>query len=358
MKELLTRLLIPITILVTCIILIIYFSDLIITLTVAVFVAYLLKPIVDRIQFIGINRIIAIIIVFLSIAAFTTYIWRSIVPVIGKEISLIKNQLTQENLNKITNMIEHPLTDIFDFIPPNFIKDNILSWDTIGSFLGIDSISEVSSQITTVLDGVLSFTLNLIIIFFACFFFLKDGHRFRRTIIQNVPNKYFETTIYILSKIENQLSTYFRSILLQSFIVFLLSTLFLTIAGMKNAWTLGLTIGLANTIPYFGPVIGYVFAFILSIFQTGDFSLSFQSMLAVLSVQLIDNFIIQPLIFSRATNLHPMIILITVLIGAKLGGIIGMLLALPIATTIKVSFEQIQWSIRNYSVFFQTSSSK
>ena len=355
MKEVIIRITIIVGILTVFLAILAYFSSLVIIMLVAVFIAYLFKPIVDRFQFIGLNRIVAIIIVFITIVASTIYIWRSVVPIIGTEISNIQEKITQENLSKIAAMIEAPIKDTFNFIPDNFIQNNILSWNTIGSFFGIESIPEISSQIKTLLDQLLNLTLNILMVIFACFFFLKDGHRFRRVIIKNVPNKYFETTIYILSKIESQLSTYFRSILLQSFIVFLLSTLFLTIAGIKHAWTLGLAIGLANTIPYFGPVIGYIFAFILSIFQTGDFSLSIQSLFAVLMVQLTDNFILQPFIFSRATNMHPIVILITVLIGAKLGGIIGMLIALPIATTIKVTFEQVKWSMKNYSAFFRSS---
>jgi predicted PurR-regulated permease PerM len=72
---------------------------------------------------------------------------------------------------------------------------------------------------------------------------------------------------------------------------------------------------------------------------------------AMALTQLADNIFFQPLIFSRAARAHPLVILFVVLIGAQLAGIIGMLVAIPITTAVRVAIEQVVWSVRNYRIF-------
>ena len=166
-----------------------------------------------------------------------------------------------------------------------------------------------------------------------------------------VPNKYFETSLVILDKIESRLLIYFSSVLLQSSIVGLLSFIFLSIIGLENALLVAIIIGLANSIPYFGPLIGYVLAIVVSIYETGSVDLVPNSLFAILGVQVIDNVILQPLIFSKSADLHPIYILFVVLIGAELAGVLGMLLAIPVVTIVRITVTEIRWSLQNYHVF-------
>src|SRR5699024_5833502 len=101
------------------------------------------------------------------------------------------------------------------------------------------------------------------------------------------------------------MSTYFQTILLVRQVVALASWLALSIVGLNNALTVGIVIGIANTIPYFGPIIGYFLSIIVSIIEVGNFSMVLPCVLAILIVQIIDNFFFQPIIFSRSADLHP-----------------------------------------------------
>ena len=114
---------------------------------------------------------------------------------------------------------------------------------------------------------------------------------------------------------------------------------------------MGISVGIANTIPYFGPIIGYVLSIIISIVETGDFSLVLYCVVAIFIVQMIDNLIFQPYLFSRSADMHPVAILFIILIGAETAGILGMLIAIPLATTIRITINQIIWSFNNYQVF-------
>jgi len=89
---------------------------------------------------------------------------------------------------------------------------------------------------------------------------------------------------------------------------------------------------------------------LIGIAQTGDFSLVLGVVFAMGLTQIADNILFQPLIFSKAAQTHPLVILFVVLVGAQLAGIFGMLIAIPLATTVRVTAGQIIWSARNYRI--------
>jgi len=154
-----------------------------------------------------------------------------------------------------------------------------------------------------------------------------------------------------IEKVEKRLVTYFKSVGLQSIIIATTATIMLSFAGLNNALSVGIAVGVANIIPYFGPVIGYILSIIVSILETGDFSLVIYVFTAILITQIIDVSIVQPTLFSRSANLHPLVILFVVMTGAELAGIFGMLVAVPITATIVITIKQIRWSFENYKIF-------
>jgi len=128
----------------------------------------------------------------------------------------------------------------------------------------------------------------------------------------------------------------------------------LYVVGLNSALAVGIFAGLANTIPYFGPLMGLLAGALVGIAQTGDFSLLLGVLIAMGLTQIADNVLFQPLIFSRAAQAHPLVILFVVLIGAQLGGIVGMLIAIPLTTIVRVMVQQILWSLRNYRILQPT----
>jgi len=165
-----------------------------------------------------------------------------------------------------------------------------------------------------------------------------------------VPNRYFEVTLAILDKVEGNIGRYFRALLVQCTSIAVIASVLLWIVGLQNAIAIGIFTGLANTIPYFGPFLGFLCGTLVGIAQTGNLVLVPWVALAMAITQLADNVLLQPLIFSRAAKAHPLVILFVVLIGARLGGIVGMLVAIPLATTVRVVVEQLLWSLRNYRI--------
>ncbi|WP_234573365.1 AI-2E family transporter [Rhodohalobacter sp. 614A] len=322
------------------------YSSLAIYAIIALIFSYLLEPLVNRMQAAGIPRTLSIIVTLTTVLLIVIWISTSIIPIVANRMAILTRQLQSENLIVIAQQVETHLRNYFDFIPPGYLEQNVAGF--------IDDIFNFG-RVSNVVGNVIAIFTNLfaafLVIPFATFFFLKDGYKIRRDLMTLIPNKYFETTLSLIDKIESRLGYYFRSVLLQCSLVGVASWLALSIAGLNNAATVGIIIGVANTIPYFGPVMGYVISILVSIIETGDFTLVIPCILAVMFAQILDNIILQPLIFSKSADMHPVAILFIILIGAQTAGVLGMLVAIPIATIVKITVNQIIWSFNNYQVF-------
>lgn len=209
-------------------------------------------------------------------------------------------------------------------------------------------------QVDAVAGSIVGVFTNLfyavIVIPFVAFFFLKDGSQIRRGLLRLVPNRYFEPTLSLIAKIETIIGRYFRALMFQILAIAVVASILLYIVGLEYAVAVGVFTGLANTIPYFGPLMGFLAGTLIGIVQTGDFSLVPGVIIAMLLTQAADNVIFQPYIFSRAARAHPLLILFAVLIGAQIGGIVGMLVAIPLMTIVRVTVEQLLWSLDNYRI--------
>ncbi len=322
------------------------FSNLAVYALIALIFSYLLDPFVNRMQAAGIDRTLAITITLATVLLIVVWISTSIIPLVANRMAVLTRQLHTDNLIMIANQIEIHLRSNFDFIPQGYLRDNVAVF--VEDLFNFGRLSEVVGDLIGIFTNIFA---AFLIIPFATFFFLKDGHKIRRDILQLVPNKYFETILSLVDKIETRLGFYFRSVIIQCTIVGVVSWLTLSVAGLNNSASVGIAIGVANSIPYFGPIIGYLLSIVVSIIETGDFSLVIPCILAVMFAQILDNVVLQPLIFSKSADIHPVAILFIIMIGAQTAGLLGMLVAIPIATVIKITINQTAWSFNNYQVF-------
>lgn len=322
------------------------YSTLLAYAIIAILISYLLDPAVSQLESRGWNRTLAISLTLILVGLGLTWISTTIFPALTNQMVGLARQLTIENIRYISDQIESVLISNFNFIPENIIEENLTLF--VNNAFDVNKVPDILSNVIGIFTNVFS---ALLVIPFATFFFLKDGSKIRRDLLQWIPNQYFETTLTVIDKIETRLGNYFKSVLVQSTIVAVMASVLLSIAGLNNALSVGIASGVANSIPYFGPIIGYILSISVSIIETGDFSLVLPCILAVLVVQVTDNVVLQPLLFSRSADMHPVAILFIILIGAETAGVLGMLIAIPIATTIKITVNQIGWSLKNYQVF-------
>ena len=183
---------------------------------------------------------------------------------------------------------------------------------------------------------------------FVAFFFLKEGRRITHGMIELVPNAYFELTLNLLHQINGQIGGYIRGQLLSVFLVASLSVTGLFIVGMPYFLPVGVLAGIANMIPYLGPLIGIVSATIVALAMGKGFGMVMWVIVVFLIIQIIDNILIQPMVVAKSVDLHPLIVLVVVMIGSDLMGIVGMLVAVPFTGILKVSGQTVYEGIKGY----------
>ncbi len=252
----------------------------------------------------------------------------------GKNLSLLNVNAFQDKintlyiefndyLNKINIDLNQSLIDI-EGLTKNSVEAIPVLLNSVGSILG-------------------SITLGILSVIFITFFLLKDGEYFEKLFTQLFPTKMKKRIEKSLIEIKVLLSRYFLGLLFQISILFTMYTIILLVFGVKDAVVIAFLCALLNLIPYIGPLIGIILMSFLTMtsYLGQDFSSviipkTIYVIIGYLFAQLIDNFLSQPYIFSNSIKSHPLEIFIVILSGGILFGIIGMILAIPSYTVIKV----------------------
>ena len=213
---------------------------------------------------------------------------------------------------------------------------------TITNILNPTSITDFAGNIVTVLRKMV---VGFVAITFLAFFFLKDEGLFKETIMVLVPDQYEKRVRNVLHSIKKLLIRYFIGIILQSTVVLINITIGMTIIGFPfhQALVMGLLIGIFNIIPYVGPWLGGFAAVLMgvatAVTTTGYpviWLLIIYMVIVIACTQIIDNNLIQPMIYSRSVNAHPIEIFLVILAVGSFAGIIGMILAVPAYTALRV----------------------
>lgn len=316
-----------------------FFTDIFIALIICLLFALVLNPFVDLIQGFGIARSLAILIVYAVIGVVFYTAFNLIVPGFLEQSASL-----QESYKEFR--VSEKLKDTEKWIEKNvpYIKKG-----DVGRELETN-IKASFSKTEDIISGVLSTILYIIIIPFITFFILRDRQKLKNGLIGLVPNRYFEMTLNIVDKIEKQLARYVRSWLLDALMLGVLSFAGLTILGVNNAIIIGLIAGAGHLIPYAGPIVGGIPAILISIIQYGDFHMVLPIVILFTAIYLLDSTLIQPYLFSKGAEMNPIAIIALILIGNQILGAFGALIAIPIATILKVSARETINGFRNYKL--------
>ncbi len=205
----------------------------------------------------------------------------------------------------------------------------------------------LSTLFTSVVGFIGSFSIGLLATLFISFFMLKDGAILDNMIFTLVPNEQENKARKSWDAIKDLLSRYFTGLATQVTILFILYVILLSVFGVKNALIIALLCALLNLIPYVGPLVELVL--ILTLTMTSNLGLDFQTQILPTTVyvfigfviiQLIDAFVSQPTIYSKSVKSHPLEIFLAILIGGTLFGVIGMVVAVPSYTAIRVILKE------------------
>ncbi|MCF8365077.1 MAG: AI-2E family transporter [Bacteroidales bacterium] len=322
------------------------FSDIVTYLFISVILSLIGRPLVRRFNRIRVGNfhiphalsalfalfvIILIVIVFLGI----------FVPLIAAQANIISDinfallgQSVQEPIQKTEEFLKQ-----YNLLTKDETIKQIVS-DQLNSILNFASFSETLSSIVGVTGSIFIATFSIL---FLTFFFMKDAYLLDELVENLTPANYHHEVNNVLVQTKRLLSRYFIGLLIELTTMITLLSTGLSIFGVHNALLIGFFGGMMNIIPYLGPVIGATVGMLLAVFSalgTGMISEVFPLIFIVLGVfagsNLIDNIVLQPLIYSNSVKAHPVEIFLVILIAGSMAGIPGMILAIPSYTVLRV----------------------
>ncbi len=322
------------------------FSFLIVYIIIAAVVSFVGHPIVRFIDKVRIGKIhiphgiSTLITLFLLLGCFIS-LFALFLPLILQEAQTI----SRIDLNKISTELQGPLAWLqnelnrFGLLQPGQSLQAIIT-EKAKSFV---SISTLTSLFNGLLGFAGSFLIDLFSIIFIAFFFLKDDHMFENIVLLVMPEKYSEPTRKVLKDSKKLLMRYFIGVIIEMIGGMTLITLAFLMLGVPNALLLGFFGGLMNIIPYVGPILGTLMGLTLgftSAIASGEYStiteLSIKIAAVLFGVHYLDTMLFQPIIYSSSVKAHPLEIFFAIIIGGSLGGIVGMLIAVPFYTLLRV----------------------
>ena len=326
-----------------------YFKSVLVYIIVAFVVSLIGQPVMRLLRKIRIrgksapDGLLAILTIVLILGTLILVVTQ-VIPVVTGIVrdAAVLNSVTADGnpLDRVNDWI----VGLFPGLGPDFSIITIL----------MDKLREVTnvSNVTSVISSVTSFVTGLVVglfsIVFISFFFVRDETLFRKIVSALVPDRMEGKVAKSLGDIEGLLSRYFVGLLIEMTGVALLDFLGLWIIarlGFSNALGIAFIAGILNVIPYVGPLVGEVVGVVLAVilkYGTGvglDVNIWIFALIVLaimLTTQLVDNFVYQPLIYSTSIKASPLEIFIVILLAGHIGGVVGMLVAIPSYTVVRV----------------------
>jgi predicted PurR-regulated permease PerM len=256
----------------------------------------------------------------------------------GHNLSLLNIDQLQRNIENLYTQIVH----YFEFqnidVQKSIKESNLLS--------KLD-FAVIPNFLNSFISGLGSFSVGLFSVLFISFFFLKDSKLFEDGIMTLVPTGKENRSKHSFAKIKDLLSRYFVGLIFQILILFIIYTIVLLIFGISNAVVIAFLCALLNLVPYVGPLVSGFLMLLLT--MSSNLGESFSEvilpkttyvMIGFIFAQLVDNFFSQPIIFSKSVKSHPLEIFLIIIIAGILFGIVGMIVAIPAYTAIKVILKE------------------
>ncbi len=332
-----------------------YFRSVIIYIVLAAVVSLIGKPVMKFLKSVRIGRkelpdwLQAIVTIVFLLGVFL-FIFTQVIPVVAGIVQRISDNFSNSDyslpVDTYTSVVGGANAWLISHFPqfgPDFRIEN-----SVGAFIRRTfDLSSLSSVIEHIASFFVSFGVGIFSVVFISFFFIKDPMLFRKIVGAMVPDRIESRVIAAIGDIEYLLSRYFVGLMIEVLGVALLDFLFLwLIAGIGFNAAVGIAFiaGILNIIPYVGPLVGTVLGTILATvlkFSSAGLTIHFWGFVLLLLVlfeltQIVDNFLFQPLIYSRSIKASPLEIFIVILIAGNVAGVLGMLVAIPAYTVVRV----------------------
>lgn len=256
---------------------------------------------------------------------------------------------TLYNVDTDFTQLSKQLPEIQKIIQDKFFIFKVQFFEKYGIRLNLDPVNYLMSKLETQGSDLLSrfpdylsvvFEWMLLVPLFLYFFF-RESTQFGNRFLEAIPNSIFEKTFVLFSQFNTKFGEYIIAKFVEATILGSLVTVGLLIVGFPYPFILGFVAGVTNILPYIGPIIGYIPAFFIAILAK-DPSVSMLAMTIIYVVaNLIDMILVFPLLVSKIVNLHPIVVVVSIIVGSQIGGVVGMIVIIPFIAFFKILFKEI-----------------
>jgi len=318
----------------------------------ALVLAYILDPLVNAVERLRFPRWLAVLSVYIVLAGLIALLVALFAPSLYDQGAQLISLLQEDRPGTTNPLVELPLLkdihlvlmDLDARIPVLDLANEYVNFmDMVVEHL-VELPKTIMQNYSTII-GAVSYVGMIPLI---CFFLLLDKVRFRKGILSLIPNRYFELTIILIGKTDETVGNFMRAMLFEVLAVALMVFVALSILNVPYAILIGVVAGVANIIPYFGPFIGGCVAVLSSLIAGQPTIMILWVALAMYLVQLVDNNLVYPVLVGKTIDMHPLIVLLTVLAGGWFGSLVWMLISVPL---LYITYTMIRETYLNFKMF-------
>ncbi|KAF2519232.1 AI-2E family transporter [Flavobacterium salilacus subsp. salilacus] len=313
-------------------------QSVLIYLFIALIVSMIASPVIrflkTKLKFPHVVAVVTTLFLFICLMAGFIMLFVPLIITQGENLSLLDTAKLEQDVTDLIAQVNGYFSD-YDINTEQLVKEADLT-----SKLNFNFIPDFINSLLNILSG---FGIGLGSVLFITFFFLKDQKAMDTGFRKLISDAHEEKILNSLRKIDNLLSRYFIGLILQITVLFILYLIVLLIFGVQNAVIIAFLTALLNIIPYIGPLIATVLVIVLTMLglmgpetQGEMLSTTLYVVIGYSIAQIIDNNVSTPLIFSNSVKSHPLEIFLVILASGFVFGILGMIIAVPLYTAIKV----------------------
>lgn len=295
---------------------------------IAVIISYLLNPVVNILHERAVPRSIAVILIYSIFICSLIVLIINMLPVLQKQLNSLVQQLPNWNY-QLRGMIHDYADSSKDLLPISIHQGIERALTKIEQGIGLGIGSMIGD-----IGGTLNSLFIALVIPFLAFYMMKDAQAIEKFFITLVPNEKRRTTILLLRDIDEALGNYIRGQLLVCFIVGGLAYIGYLIIGLPYALLFAAVVSIFNVIPYLGPIFGAIPAIMLGVMISKEMVIGI--VIVNFCVQMLEGNIISPQIVGRSVRMHPLLIIFALLVGGEIGGVMGLIFAVPLFVIAKV----------------------
>lgn len=299
---------------------------------VALIISYLLNPIVNILAGKGFPRSFSVLLIYSLFIVTITVIIINLVPLFNLQLKELSEHFPEWN-RQVQSWIEQ-YNHSKDSLPESVRQGIEKSLDRLENFV-TDGVGNIMASLGTTVNQL----FLIVIVPFLAFYMLKDVDVIEKTLITLLPVRRRKKVLHLFRDVDDALGNYIRGQLLVCGVVGLMAYIGYLIIELPYAMLLAAVVGIFNVIPYLGPFFGVIPAIFVALTVSKEMVLAV--IIVNLVIQVLEGNVLSPQIVGRSLHLHPLFIIFALLVGGELGGILGLILAVPLFAVGKVVLEHV-----------------